>query len=98
MLSSDAYWTGSQSCLPEIANVLAPHIIIKGGQSVANGTLRILEWTEVQRRTVGWGGAVSIFDRAGGVDLVDGAAQLQQLPPRPALNAVPPARPLRAIE
>ncbi len=47
-------------------------------------------------RTIGGrGGAVGVFDGAGGVDLVYRAAQLQQLPPRPALYAVPPASPLR---
>ena len=41
------------------------------------------------------GCAIGVLEGAGGVDLVDGAAQLQQLAARPALNAMAPARPLR---
>ena len=37
------------------------------------------------------GGAVAVLEGARGVDLVDCPAQLQQLPARPALDAVPPA-------
>lgn len=36
-------------------------------------------------------GAVALLEGAGGIDLVDGLAQLEQLAARPALNAVPPA-------
>ena len=39
--------------------------------------------------------AVTVLERAGGIDLIDGPAQLQQLPARPALDAMPPARSLQ---
>ncbi len=49
-------------------------------------------WTEgPQELTTGRGGAVGVFNGAGGIDLVDGAAQFEQLPPRPALDAMAPA-------
>lgn len=45
-----------------------------------------------QELTIGcWVGAVGVFDGAGGIDLIDGAAQFEQLPPRPALDAMSPA-------
>ena len=36
-------------------------------------------------------GAVAFLEGAGGIDLVDGLAQLEQLTAWPALNAMPPA-------